>query len=64
MDILAFTGWILTRRGDYGPVFALASMSYPLALLWIHLWLPVLRIAGADPGTFSGVPTEADHGTR
>jgi ACS family hexuronate transporter-like MFS transporter len=44
MGILAFTAWILTRRGDYGLVFAFASVSYLLALVWIHLWVPVLRI--------------------
>jgi ACS family hexuronate transporter-like MFS transporter len=40
MGILAVTGWILTRRGDYGLVFAFAAVSYLLALLWIQLWLP------------------------
>lgn len=48
MGILAFTGWILTRRGDYGLVFVLAAVSYLLALLWIHLWLPVLRSPPLD----------------
>lgn len=43
MGILAFTGWTLTVRGNYGPLFLIAAMSYLLALLWIHLLLPVLR---------------------
>jgi ACS family hexuronate transporter-like MFS transporter len=47
MGILAVTGWILTARGDYGPVFAYAALTYFLALLWIHLLLPVIRVAGA-----------------
>jgi len=64
MGILAFTGWILTERGDYGPVFALAAVSYLLALLWIHLWLPVLRIPPEDAGSAGVLPTEADHVTR
>jgi ACS family hexuronate transporter-like MFS transporter len=37
IGILAFTGWILSRQGDYGPVFAFAAVSYLLAVLWIHL---------------------------
>ena len=48
MGILAFTGWILTRRGDYGFLFALAAVSYLLALLWIQVWLPVLRVPDVD----------------
>jgi len=43
MGILAFTGWTLTVRGHYGPLFLIAAMSYLLAPLWIHLLLPVLR---------------------
>jgi MFS transporter, ACS family, hexuronate transporter len=46
MGILAFTGWILTNQGGYGPVFLFVAVSYLLALLWIHLLLPVLRVAG------------------
>ena len=45
MGILAFTGWILTERGTYGPVFFFASCSYLLALLWIQVFIPVLRTA-------------------
>jgi ACS family hexuronate transporter-like MFS transporter len=45
MGILAFTGWILTERGIYGPVFLFAGCSYLLALLWIHLFIPVLQAA-------------------
>jgi MFS transporter, ACS family, hexuronate transporter len=45
MGILAFTGWILTEKGNYGPVFLIAAVSYLLALLWIQLFLPVLRAA-------------------
>ena len=45
MGILAFTGWILTRQGDYGPVFLFAAASYVLALLWIHWLVPVLQPA-------------------
>ena len=51
MGILAFTGWILTVRGTYGPVFGFAAGSYLLALLWIHWLLPVLEVAGiSDAG--------------
>jgi MFS transporter, ACS family, hexuronate transporter len=45
MGILTFTGWMLTEKGDYGAVFLIAASSYLLALLWIQLLLPVLRVA-------------------
>jgi MFS transporter, ACS family, hexuronate transporter len=45
MGILAFTGWILTRTGSYGPVVLFAGGSYLWALLWIQLFIPVLRVA-------------------
>jgi ACS family hexuronate transporter-like MFS transporter len=61
MGILAFTAWLLTRRGDYSPVFAFAAVSYLLALLWIHLWLPVLRIPGDGDAVADRVPSEAGH---
>ncbi len=48
MGILAFTGWILTARGDYGPVFLFAASSYLLALLWLHLVLPRPWTASVD----------------
>jgi ACS family hexuronate transporter-like MFS transporter len=41
MGILSFTGWVLTREGNYGPVFLIAGASYLLALGWIQVWLPV-----------------------
>jgi len=47
MGILAFTGWTLTANGNYGPLFLVASASYLVALLWIQLLLPVLRVADA-----------------
>jgi len=45
MGILAFTGWMLTQKGTYGPVFLFAGVSYLLALLWIQLLIPILRTA-------------------
>jgi ACS family hexuronate transporter-like MFS transporter len=51
MGILAFTGWILTTRGDYGPVFLFAASSYLLALLWLHLVLPRPWGASMEIGT-------------
>ncbi len=56
MGILAFTGWTLTRHGNYGAVFLFAAVSYLLALLWIHLLLPVLRIAGISDPTAVSTP--------
>jgi ACS family hexuronate transporter-like MFS transporter len=41
IGILSFTGWVLTKQGNYGPVFLMAGASYLLALGWIQVWLPV-----------------------
>ncbi|WP_044561282.1 MFS transporter [Azospirillum sp. B4] len=46
MLILQVTGWVLAAGGGYLPMLALASVSYLLALGWIHLLQPALRPVG------------------
>lgn len=48
MFILQMAGWVLAAGGTYAPMFALVSVSYLLALGWLHLLQPVLKPAG-DP---------------
>ena len=45
MGVLQLAGVLLTNGTGYMPLFLMASCAYLLALLWIHLWLPVLRLA-------------------
>ncbi|MFV3075893.1 MFS transporter [Niveispirillum fermenti] len=45
MFILQLAGWVLAAGGTYAPMFALVSVSYLLALGWLHLLQPVLRPA-------------------
>lgn len=47
MVILQFAGWVLQTTGSYAPMFALVSVSYLLALLWLNWLLPEIRPAGA-----------------
>ena len=43
-------GWVLTAGLGYGPLFAFAAVSYLLALGWIQLLLPQIRVVdGANP---------------
>ena len=39
-------GWVLTAGLGYGPLFAFAAVSYLLALGWIQLLLPHIRVVG------------------
>ena len=39
------TGKLLTSGIGYWPLFAGAAVAYLLALLWIHLWVPVIHPA-------------------
>lgn len=39
------TGWLLTSGIGYAPLFFGAATAYLLALLWIHLFVPVIRPA-------------------
>ncbi len=41
--IQRFAGWSLSSGNGYWPMFALCSCAYLLALLWVHLMLPVIR---------------------
>ena len=43
MAMLEFTGWVLDTRNVYWPMFAIVSVSYMLAFLWIQLLVPVIR---------------------
>jgi MFS transporter, ACS family, hexuronate transporter len=38
--IIEFTGWALDSGVGYWPMFALASVSYLLATLWVHIMVP------------------------
>lgn len=40
LAMLEFTGWMLDTHGIYWPMFAIASVSYLLAFLWIRLLMP------------------------
>ncbi len=42
MGIVYLAGQILTAGLGYGPLLAIASVSYLLGLLWLHLWVPRL----------------------
>ena len=45
-----FAGVILERIGSYGPIFAVASCAYLVALLTIHLIIPRYQVV-ASAGT-------------
>lgn len=45
MAVLQLAGVLLTNGVGYLPLFLMASCAYLLALAWIHLWLPTLRLA-------------------
>ena len=40
-----FAGYSLMHHWGYWPMFAICASAYLLALLWIHLMLPVIRPA-------------------
>lgn len=48
MGIVYLAGQILTAGLGYGPLLAIASVSYLLGLLWLHLWVPRLVAAPDD----------------
>ncbi|MFT3965444.1 MAG: MFS transporter [Sphingobium sp.] len=55
MAITKIAGLVLTAGLGYLPLFLFASLSYLLALGWIHLLLPVIRSAGGGaPGAAAG----------
>lgn len=45
MAVLQLAGVLLSNGVGYLPLFLMASCAYLLALAWIHLWLPTLRLA-------------------
>ncbi len=45
MAVLQLAGVLLTNGVGYLPLFLMAACAYLLALAWIHLWLPTLRLA-------------------
>lgn len=49
--ILKLTGWLLDAKVGYWPIFALASVSYLLATLFVHLMLPVIKAAPTEAST-------------
>jgi len=40
-----FAGYSLSTGLGYWPMFAICASAYLLALLWIHIMLPVIRPA-------------------
>jgi ACS family hexuronate transporter-like MFS transporter len=51
--ILQGAGWILSAGFGYGPLLAMASVSYLLGVGWIQLLLPKIIAAPAEPETKS-----------
>ena len=49
MVILQVAGWVLGHGYGYGPLLAVASVSYLLAVGWIQLLLPKIVAAEAPP---------------
>lgn len=45
MAVLQLAGVLLNNGVGYLPLFLMAACAYLLALAWIHLWLPTLRLA-------------------
>jgi ACS family hexuronate transporter-like MFS transporter len=43
--IIELAGWSLAHGHGYWPMFAICASAYVLALGWIHLMLPRLRLA-------------------
>lgn len=41
--MLELTGWVLDEHGVYWPMFAIASVAYVLAFLWIRWLIPEIR---------------------
>jgi ACS family hexuronate transporter-like MFS transporter len=48
MLILKVAGMVLAAGLGYLPLFLFASVSYLLALAWIHLMLPTIRLVDAS----------------
>lgn len=46
--IIEFAGWSLTNDLGYGPLFAICGSAYLIALAYIHLMLPKLKLATGD----------------
>lgn len=45
MAVLQLAGVLLSNGVGYLPLFLMAACAYLLALAWIHLWLPTLKLA-------------------
>ena len=45
LGIIELTGWCLDTGVGYWPMFTISATGYLVALLWIHLVLPVIRAA-------------------
>jgi ACS family hexuronate transporter-like MFS transporter len=48
MGIVFLAGQILTAGLGYGPLLAIAAVSYLLGLAWLHLWVPRLTPTAAE----------------
>lgn len=47
IGIIELTGWSLSNGIGYWPMFAICAVAYLAALAWIHILLPVIRVANA-----------------
>ncbi len=47
IGIIELTGWSLSSGIGYWPMFAICAVAYMAALAWIHILLPVIRVANA-----------------
>lgn len=45
IGIIELTGWSLSSGIGYWPMFAICAVAYLAALAWIHVLLPVIRVA-------------------
>jgi ACS family hexuronate transporter-like MFS transporter len=48
MGIVYLAGQILTAGLGYGPLLAIAAVSYLLGLLWLQVWVPRLTPTAAE----------------
>ncbi len=46
--MIEFAGWSLTNGHGYAPLFAMGAVAYLLAVLWIHIMIPVIKPAEED----------------
>jgi len=50
MAMIELAGWSLTNGHGYWPMFAIASLAYVTATLFLHVMIPEIASANSDPG--------------